>query len=527
MSLVVGLTPYCDIETVKGLVKPYGLPESNAFVQLSSTHDVELLSEHLLLENSSLIIVWSRLERLVETACIHHLALNESTKDWLLVNQSLDRLVRRHRKQIRLIDMGLSSNPFRWIAKSFLRENPAYYQIESRLLAMSVNLIEDPVMLPDARLEDLISFIADQRQLSVSYQETIDRLVKNAEDLKSENESSLAHLADENSRLAVELDTLKASIDEKNTQLKEAEQENSLIISELHRVQETLEETFKDKQKLLDDHDRVVDKVAHLTKEKEQALKNYEQVIHENTSVVRENERLQTNLSEQAKQLNLKSLEASQLSSDLDTLNKELMTVKADLVATNSRDKKNSTQLKDLEEENLLIISELHRVQEALEEAFVAKNTFHKEKEDLINKVEKLKRDFESLAKSKIYLERNLMLVKSDHAVKSPLQRFKKARQALKQAAVIESSGYFDAQWYLAQNTDIAEHKRFSKRPALHYLTIGGFEGRNPSPNFNSEAYLMANKDVLEQGFNPLMHFILHGKAEGRPLNKTLIADLS
>ena len=518
MSLVVGLTPYCDIEVVKGIVEPYGLPESNAFVQLSSVQDVELLSEHLLSEDSSLILVWSRFERLLEAACHYHLALNESAKDWLLIGQSLDRLVRRHRTKIRLMDMGLSSNPFRWIAKSFLRENPAYYQVESRLLAMSVNLIEDPVVLPDARLEDLISFIADQRQSSDSDQETINRLVKNAEALKAENDSSLARLNEDKSSLTVELNRLQVSVDEKNTQLKELKEENSIIISELHRVQEALESAFKDKQKLLDDHDELIKKVESLEKEKEQDLKKYEQLVLEKSALSRDNQVLKNDLIEHENQLKKITSETVKLTSELDSLKNDLQTAKKEMETIKSKFSAKSAQVNELEEENSLIISELHRVQEALEESFEANQLLSKEKEELVNNENQLKRDFELLTKSKIYLERNLMIAQSDNANRSPLQKFKKTRKALKQAAVIESSGYFDAQWYLERYTDVAEHKRFRTRPALHYLTIGAFEGRNPGPDFNSEAYLMANKDVLEQGFNPLMHFILHGKAEDRPL---------
>lgn len=360
MSLIVGLTPYCDIESIKNIVKPDGLLESYEVVRLSSVHDVELLSRHLLTENSSLIIIWSRFERLFEVVCDDCLGLDEHAENWLLIGQSLDRFVRRHRDKVKLMDMGQSSNHFRWIAKSFLRENPAYYQIESRLLASSVNLIQDSMALSDPRLDHLISFIADQSQSSVNY-------------------------AEDNSRLMLEIERLKASVDEKNTQVNEIQEENSLIISELHRVQE------------------------------------------------------------------------------------------------------------------------------AFEEALTIKNT-------LVNKAEKLKREFEALAKSKVYLERRLMLIKSNNSVKSPLQKFKKSRQAIRQSAIIESSDYFDAKWYLEQYKDVAEHKRFSSRPALHYITLGGFEGRNPSPRFNSEAYLMANQDVLRKGFNPLFHYIMHGKKEGRPL---------
>ena len=486
MSLVVGLTPYCDVEAVKGLVKPYGLPESNAFVQLSSRHDVELLEEHLLSENASLIIVWSRFERLVEAACNHHLVVDESFKDWLLVGHSIDKLARRYRKQIRLLDMGPSVSHCRWIAKSFFRENPAYSQIESRLLAMSVNSIEDSEVLMGACLEDLISFISDQCQSSVADRATID--------------------------------TLKTSVDEKNIKLVEFEEENSLIISDLHRVQETLEETFKDKQKILADHDQLAKDATYITQEKDKISKKLEQLMSEKSSVINENKKLQVALKEQADQLKKKAIDATKMSSDLEGLKKELLNLKSELLSLKEISDKKTSQLDELEEENSLIISELHRVQEALEKAVTDNRSYYMEKEQLSDNYHKLQLDFNELTKSKVYLERNLMLVQSDMANKSLLQKFKKRRKLVKQAELIESSGYFSAQWYLEEYKDVAEHKRFSARPALHYLTIGAFEGRNPSPDFNSEAYLTANQDVFQNGFNPLIHYILHGKLESRSL---------
>jgi GT2 family glycosyltransferase len=71
----------------------------------------------------------------------------------------------------------------------------------------------------------------------------------------------------------------------------------------------------------------------------------------------------------------------------------------------------------------------------------------------------------------------------------------------------------FDESFYLANNPDILKS---NDDPVLHYLIHGGFEGRNPSENFNSAFYLEKYPDVKEIGKNPLAHFILFGKSEGR-----------
>ena len=50
----------------------------------------------------------------------------------------------------------------------------------------------------------------------------------------------------------------------------------------------------------------------------------------------------------------------------------------------------------------------------------------------------------------------------------------------------------------------------------VHYLRYGAAEGRDPSPRFDTRAYLARNPDVSAEGVNPLLHFIRHGSSEGR-----------
>lgn len=104
----------------------------------------------------------------------------------------------------------------------------------------------------------------------------------------------------------------------------------------------------------------------------------------------------------------------------------------------------------------------------------------------------------------------------------SSLRRHFKKRAEKKRlqqkAAELAASSLFNGDWYLAQYPDVAADKQFATNPALHYLKCGGFEGRNPSPQFNSRDYLDANPDVAAAGFNPLYHYLRFGQAENRPL---------
>lgn len=73
-------------------------------------------------------------------------------------------------------------------------------------------------------------------------------------------------------------------------------------------------------------------------------------------------------------------------------------------------------------------------------------------------------------------------------------------------------SGLFDRQWYLENY----EKLEWPDDPLIHYLLIGGFEGRDPNPVFSSDWYLRNYGDVADSGHNPLVHYILYGAKEGR-----------
>lgn len=79
--------------------------------------------------------------------------------------------------------------------------------------------------------------------------------------------------------------------------------------------------------------------------------------------------------------------------------------------------------------------------------------------------------------------------------------------------ALLKSTPYFNAKWYLENNPDVASA---GTDPYQHYLDNGAREGRNPSPLFDSNWYLSAYTDVEEIGINPLVHFLRFGLQEGR-----------
>ena len=72
---------------------------------------------------------------------------------------------------------------------------------------------------------------------------------------------------------------------------------------------------------------------------------------------------------------------------------------------------------------------------------------------------------------------------------------------------VIERSQYFDKEWY-------KEKYGITTDPARHYLEEGWLKDYDPSMKFSTKDYLINNPDI--KGINPLIHYEVFGKNEGR-----------
>jgi FkbM family methyltransferase len=68
----------------------------------------------------------------------------------------------------------------------------------------------------------------------------------------------------------------------------------------------------------------------------------------------------------------------------------------------------------------------------------------------------------------------------------------------------------FDAAYYRKNNLDV------KGIPLAHFLDYGWREGRDPSSSFHVLHYLKAAGDVMRAGVNPLVHYVRHGRGEGR-----------
>jgi len=96
-------------------------------------------------------------------------------------------------------------------------------------------------------------------------------------------------------------------------------------------------------------------------------------------------------------------------------------------------------------------------------------------------------------------------------------QKFSSNRQLRKHELLIRQSGKFDKDYYIKNYPQIGSEG--IKNPVRHYLVEGASLGYNPAKWFDSNWYVQQYEDVKEHQFNPLIHYIVHGRREGRKPN--------
>ena len=85
-----------------------------------------------------------------------------------------------------------------------------------------------------------------------------------------------------------------------------------------------------------------------------------------------------------------------------------------------------------------------------------------------------------------------------------------------KEIALVRSSKWFDAQWYLENYPEVI---RSGVDPAAHYVRNGLDPTWNPGPDFVGAEYLSLNPDVMLAKVNPLIHFERNGLCENRQMS--------
>lgn len=77
----------------------------------------------------------------------------------------------------------------------------------------------------------------------------------------------------------------------------------------------------------------------------------------------------------------------------------------------------------------------------------------------------------------------------------------------------ILASGLFEPQWYASQRSNLPSVLDLALG---HYLEVGWKSGLDPGPKFSTDGYLAANPEVAASGANPLLHYVMIGRLQGR-----------
>jgi glycosyltransferase involved in cell wall biosynthesis len=99
--------------------------------------------------------------------------------------------------------------------------------------------------------------------------------------------------------------------------------------------------------------------------------------------------------------------------------------------------------------------------------------------------------------------------------------RFKEIKNEKDAAREIGTCEFFNRHWF----EDQYPHVRLGQYDAAtYYLRYGVSQRMQPSVNFDAVWYVERYKDVAASGGNPLLHYIRHGKEEGRRI-RTLVVN--
>ena len=192
----------------------------------------------------------------------------------------------------------------------------------------------------------------------------------------------------------------------------------------------------------------------------------------------------------------------------LHQVQEELELKKVHLELAETKDQKSAERLKEAEEENELLLLQLHQVQEELEHYFLEyKKLSEATPAGPYHQHTQIGSGSQDLSKE--YDTNGVLALGKRFG-----RRIKRTIRIFRDQQELQRSGLFDEGYYLRLNPDVAHSGMKASR---HYLEFGWKEGRSPHPNFDGELYLQLNPDVRRVGLNPALHWNRHGRQEGRP----------
>ncbi len=398
----------------------------------------------------------------------------------------------------------------------------------------------------EARVSEQSGKLIEAEQQLNQQDEQLQQVSAERDKLKGRLEQQEARFAQERGRLAERVSSLEEFNDELKKELMRQREQSDRQAAESREYAQALktsEQSLHQTQHEVDEHKRTLEtrfsELAKLTSLLESNEKSLRSAHEENAGLTNKLQKTESSLQarfNELGQLTRKLQEAEQRIGDAE---KSRSDVEQQLAQQKKEQATLSAQLKEAQSavderfRELAVLTELLEKNEVqrdslereLNDAKAAKQKLEMEAKSNREKQDQQRREIERQAHELANLVNQLEALRSGQPAASAATKgggsVTKApsltKRAIKrQTALIEASQWFDAKWYLAQYPDIAADAKMSANPARHYLLMGGFEGRNPGPGFDSAYYLANNPDVVESGINPLVHYLKFGEKEQR-----------
>jgi len=497
MPLIIGTTPHSQWRALNPLLNHLGWKNQ----QENPETDYELTAN--VDENAKILLLHSRPELAVAHAMDAGASPEEALAEWRSAAEQLLGYYKKQRRKAVMVDADSAANSPRKLTR-WLRENrPAFCdQIQGAWP-------EAPAAAPGASTE--LSIPAPANPLNQLLATQLVAQDQSLPALMAQLEAASIPLAD-STQPELDVAALHAELAQQPNAPR-VEEENNLLLTQLHKVQEELENYYHKAQNGSKTSQELEAQTQQLTKEKqnlEAELKASEDALNKeraqseekNKSILEENDLILKQLFKVQEELEKYYLEGKAKTEALDATKKQLS--KAEASATKlkkelSTEKQHSAglakQLKNLERDNHDLNVEKYQLNAELALAQIELRT----------------------AEKKLHFVQHSTSWRLTHPLRKAARLVHKpsrGRELIEShIQLIKQSDLFDAKWYLNNNSDLQAK---GTDPAEHYVMYGGAEGRAPSPRFDAKSYLQKNPDVAESGQNPLVHYLLHGKAEGR-----------
>lgn len=510
----------------------------------------------------SLCIACVQAEHFIAQGLEQGLTLEQAGDQWLQLTQSLLNLQVQKRRQIRLFNLHQalgnpdalaaslgdlmpinnyaplppSENFALLVACQHLAQTPELQAVNARLQASCLSLSQaDAITLDLARiLQEKLAVAAKLEEMQFAQQQQAQQITQLNLQITN-NQANIAESAKKNA-------TLEQTSQKLSSELAATSSERDLLLSQLHSAQEQLEEIYQQQQlsqkSAQDQLNEVSESLAQKTEELESALTQLQQQKQITQTLTSEKQQLSEKLAglDATNQTNRVALaQAEKNLAAQENRNQQLI----------AEQQKQNDELKNTAEERDLILSQLHQVQEELENYYVQlqderktnKHTLTARDKQAAKEIAKME---ESLKKAKAkaasaeyassLLQQELdkirnsiswKTVKPVRALGRILHKPNVEQEKLnQQIGLLLTSAFFDVEWYLKIYPDVADA---NINPAEHYLLFGAAEGRLPGPDFDGNWYLQQYPDVAKANMNPLLHFVMFGQQEGRTSSPKLL----